>query len=111
MKSRKTRLMVCFGVFCALLLAGASWYSLACNGGRLVYPMDFSTYTFRPQDLPMLIACGLVILYVLSLAVLLVRCVLANRRRQADASTARAINPKFGFLGFLGFVPTAAIMA
>ena len=40
-KRFKTGLILA-GAACALLLAAASWYAVACQEGRLVYPMDFS---------------------------------------------------------------------
>ena len=88
----------------ALLLAAASGYSMAFNGGRLVEPMDFSTYVFRAGDLPMLLTLALTVCYVGYLVVLLVRFTLANSRRQASASTARPVDPRLGLLGLLGFL-------
>ena len=43
MKKKCVRRTVLLGAACALLLAAASGYSMAFNGGRLVEPMDFST--------------------------------------------------------------------
>lgn len=104
MKQHSVRRIVLPGVICALLLAAASVYSMAFNGGRLVEPMDFSTYVFRAGDLPMLLALALTVCYVGYLVVLLVRFTLANSRRQASARTARAVNPRLGLLGLLGFL-------
>lgn len=104
MKQHSVRRIVLPGVICALLLAAASGYSMAFNGGRLVEPMDFSTYVFRAEDLPMLLALALTVCYAGYLVVLLVRYTLSSRRRQASASTARPVNPRLGLLGLLGFL-------
>ena len=104
MKQHSVRRIVLPGVICALLLAAASGYSMAFNGGRLVEPMDFSTYVFRAGDLPMLLALALTVCYVGYLVVLLVGYTLSSRRRQASARTARAVNPRLGLLGLLGFL-------
>ncbi len=50
MKKKCVRRTVLLGAACALLLAAASGYSMAFNGGRLVEPMDFSTYVFRASS-------------------------------------------------------------
>lgn len=104
MKKKCVRRTVLLGAACALLLAAASVYSMAFNGGRLVEPMDFSTYVFRAGDLPMLLALALTVCYVGYLVVLLVRYTLSSRHRQASARTARAVNPRLGLLGLLGFL-------
>ena len=104
MKQHPVRRTALLGVVCALLLAAASWYSVAFNGGRLVEPMDFSTYVFQPEDLPMLIALALTVCYVGYLVVLLVRYTLANRHRQSSARTVRPVDPRLGLLGLLGFL-------
>ena len=98
------RRMLLLGAVCLLLLGGSTWYAVRFNGSRLVVPMDFSTYVFRPQDLPMILSMLLLILYVLCLAGLLVRWAFAEKRRQAGSPVTRTINPKLGFLGFLGFL-------
>ena len=101
MKKKCVRRTVLLGAACALLLAAASGYSMAFNGGRLVEPMDFSTYVFRAGDLPMLLALALTVCYVGYLVVLLVGYTLSSRHRQASA---RAVNPRLGLLGLLGFL-------
>ncbi len=98
MKQHSVRRIVLPGVICALLLAAASGYSMAFNGGRLVEPMDFSTYVFRA------LALALTVCYAGYLVVLLVRYTLSSRHRQASARTARAVNPRLGLLGLLGFL-------
>ena len=102
MKKFKGKITVILGVVVVLLLAAASWYSIVFNDWRLVAPTDFSTYTFTPRDLPMLISGALFVLYVLYLGILLCRAIIANKLRQADTKTTRKLNPKLGLLGFLG---------
>ena len=78
-KRLKTGLILA-GAACALLLAAASWYAVTCQEGRLVYPMDFSVYTFQAGDLPMWLAIGALWLYVLALSALLLRALWRGRR-------------------------------
>lgn len=103
MKKFNWKFTVILGAIVVLLLAGANWYSITFNDWRLVAPMDFSTYEFRPQDLPMWVAVLLVNLYVLYLMVLLIWAVVANKRRLAKTKTTRKLDPKLGLLGFTGF--------
>ena len=103
MKKKHTLFPIIAGIICVLLLAAASWYSVTYNDSRLVAPTDFSAYRFQVQDLPMIIGIVLFCLYILYLGVLLVRGILANRRRENEESMTRRISPKLGFLGFLGF--------
>lgn len=104
MKKPSVKFTVILGVIVVLLLAGASWYSIMFNDWRLVVPVDLSTYEFVPQDLPMIISTLLFVLYVLYLAALLLRAVIASKRRQETANTTRRLNPKLGLLGFTGFL-------
>ena len=94
--------MLLLGAVSLLLLGGSSWYAVCFNSSRLVAPMDFSAYVFRPQDLPMSLSMVLLTLYVLCLVSLLVRWAFAEKRRQAGSPVTRTIHPKLGFLGFLG---------
>ena len=89
------------GLLCAALTAGAVWFDLARNGGRLVYPMH--SYVFRPTDIPMLLALFLDALYVLYLAAWIVRAAVRQKRQTAESGRTRRLSPKFGLLGFLGF--------
>ena len=99
-KRFKTGLILA-GAACALLLAAASWYAVACQEGRLVFPMDFSAYTFQAGDLPMWIAIGALGLYVLALSALLLRALWRGRR--SPQRFTRTLSPRLGLLGFLGF--------
>lgn len=103
MKKINTKLTIFFGVVCTLLVALSSWYAVNFNESRLVSPMDFSEYTFRMKDLPMIVSIALLGLYILYLFILLVRGIIINRRKGVTARATRTINPKLGFLGFFGF--------
>lgn len=104
MKKSKVKFTIIQGVVVVLLLVASVWYSIQFNDWRLVVPTDFSTYEFVPQDLPMLISTTLFVLYVLYLAVLILRAAVAEKRRQKTANTTRRLNPKLGLLGFAGFL-------
>ena len=100
---KRTKLTICLGVICALLVAISSWYTMAYNNSRFIAPMDLSEYVFRAQDLPMIISGVFFALYVVYLVVLLLRYIMTNRRRELTLQSTRIINPKLGFLGLLGF--------
>lgn len=101
MSKRCKIFLIAAGAACAVLLAAASAYALTCQGGRLVCPTDFSSYTFQAGDLPMWIALGALWLYVLLLAVLLIRAIWRGRRQPRRFT--RTLDPRLGLLGFLGF--------
>lgn len=100
---KRTKLTICIGVICALLVAISSWYTIAFNNSRFIVPMDLSEYVFRVQDLPMIISGVLLALYIVFLVVLLLRATLTNKRKELTMKSTRAVNPKLGFLGLLGF--------
>lgn len=104
MKRGKVKRVILVGIVCILLLAAASWYSVTYNEARLVVPMDYSTYVFRPQDLPMIAAILVFVAYIVYLVLLLVRAVLSNRNRARNTQVTRAVDPRLGFLGFLGLL-------
>ena len=90
---KRTKLTICLGVICALLVAISSWYTIAFNNSRFIVPMDLSEYVFRVQDLPMIISGVLLTLYIVNIVVLFLESI----------KSTRTINPKLGFLGLLGF--------
>ena len=61
-----TRWLIAGGLVLAVMLASCA-YSVLYNESRWVAPMDLSTYQFRIQDLPMLIAVPLFAVYILGL--------------------------------------------
>lgn len=103
MKKINTKLTIFAGVVCALLVVLSSWYTITFNDSRFIAPMNFSEYTFRTKDLPMIVSGLLLVLYILYLCVLLVRGIITNKRKGVTGQSIRTINPKWGFLGFLGF--------
>lgn len=103
MKKINTKLTIFAGVVCALLVVLSSWYTITFNDSRFIAPMNFSEYTFRTKDLPMIVSGLLLVLYILYLCVLLVRGIITNKRKGVTGQSTRTINPKWGFLGFLGF--------
>ena len=104
MRKQTIRCFVAAGVGCAVLMAAAVWYSITFNESRLVEPMDFSTYVFRPQDLPMILACAAVAVYALCLAAAVLRASFRARRNPADTAYTRRVDPRLGWLGLLGFL-------
>ena len=100
---KRTKLTICLGVICALLVAISSWYTIAFNNSRFIVPMDLSEYVFRVQDLPMIISGVLLTLYIVNIVVLFLESIKTNRRRELTLQSTRTINPKLGFLGLLGF--------
>lgn len=100
---KRTKLTICLGVICALLVAISSWYTIAFNNSRFIVPMDLSEYVFRVQDLPMIISGVLLTLYIVNIVVLFLESIKINRRRELTLQSTRTINPKLGFLGLLGF--------
>ena len=99
---KRTKLTICLGVICALLVAISSWYTIAFNNSRFIVPMDLSEYVFRVQDLPMIISGVLLTLYIVNIVVLFLESIKTNRRRELTLQSTRTINPKLGFLGLLG---------
>lgn len=96
---KKKKFLLLGGLTCLLLCLLSSWYSVRFNEARLVGPMDFSTYVFRPQDLPMLLSIGITCIYIF---VLFISLFLTKRRLQVNKT--RPVSPKLGYLGFLGFM-------
>lgn len=103
MKKNEKLYLLAGGLGCALLMTASAWYTLRCNDARLLAPMEWSEYTFRMRDLPMLASGILLALYLLGALVLVGKEVLVKKGKKADARFTRAVSPKMGFLGFLGF--------
>ncbi len=103
MKNSKKKLTIIFGVICAVLTAVSSWYTIAFNDSRLIAQTDLSEYTFRVQDLPMIISIILLSLYIMYLFVLLIQSVFANKHTEETARFTGTVSPKLGLLGICGF--------
>lgn len=82
MKKPDLKLTILLGIVCLLLLAASSWYTIAYNDSRLIGPTDISEFAFRMQDIPMLFSLLLFVLYFLYLFALLIRGIIANKRRK-----------------------------
>lgn len=102
--TKKWKIWAGAGVVCVLVLLAAVWYSVQYNGGRLVSPMDFGSYTFHARDFPMVFALVLVWGYAAALVASLILASLHSQRRTAQSRTTRQLNPKLGLLGFFGFL-------
>lgn len=104
MKSNKRKLAIVWGIIVLIFTAASSWYTIKFNEARFIVPMDLSTYSFRLQDLPMIVSGVFLTIYILCLAVLLVRASIIQRRTANTKNTSRKVNPRLGFLGLLGFL-------
>lgn len=101
MKKNTKKTFIILGILCALSTAISIWHSITFNDSRLIVPMEFSEYTFRLADLPMLLSISFLALYLLCLFAMLSHA--ASRKQKSERIT-RSINPKLGFLGFAGFL-------
>ena len=101
---KRAKLWIGSGIFCVLMLLASSWYAVTYNDSRLVVPMDFASYTFQVNDLPMIFSVFLTCIYILALFTALMLHAYNMRRQQAKSNTTRKLNPKLGLLGFLGFL-------
>lgn len=104
MKKNKVKIWVGCGIACIAALLASVWYAVAFNGSRLVVPMDLGSYSFIPQDLPMILSTVLTCIYFLALFLFLFIRAGKSRRELAKTNTTRKINPKLGLLGLLGFL-------
>ncbi len=103
MNKKQVRRLVILWVACAVLLAAASAYSLLCNSGRWVQPMDLSRYVFSVKDLPMLAAGGCIALCAVYTAAAVIRAAFPAKRNGEPRYT-RTVPPVFGWCGLLGFL-------
>lgn len=69
---RTVKIFIACGAGCILLLLLSSWYAVTFQQGRLVSPVRFEDYSFRVQDLPMILSLSLLSLYVVALFVALI---------------------------------------
>ena len=111
MKKNKVKLWAGCGIFCIAAMVLSTWYAVTFNDSRLVVPMDFGSYSFIPQDLPMLLSVSLFGLYALALCFLLVRSIRKNKRATTRPHRTRRVPPRLGFLGLLGFLGFAGFWA
>ncbi len=111
MKKNKVKLWAGCGIFCIAAMVLSTWYAVTFNDSRLVVPMDFGSYSFIPQDLPMLLSVSLFGLYALALCFLLVKSIRKNKRDTTRTNRSRRVHPRLGFLGLLGFLGFAGFWA
>lgn len=104
MKRNLLKRLVIPGILTAVLFAAAIVYTAFFNGGRFIAPMDYSTYVYRPADLPVLLAGGLLAAYVLYLAGTVLWVAFSVRKKPRDLTHTRRLNPGLGFLGLFGFL-------
>lgn len=100
----KTKLLILTGSAIAAAMILSVLYDLTYNSGRLVYPMDFSTYIFQFSDLPMLLSGLALFIYIILLVVYIFKTIFKNKKAMSTSTKTRKINPKLGYLGFLGFL-------
>ena len=102
MNKTNVRRMVVPGVLCVVFTVISAWHSVKYNNARIIKPMDYSEYTFRIQDLPMILSIGFIILYVLYLFFLMVKEIRVRNSIEANTQTVRNISPGYGLFGFFG---------
>lgn len=93
------------------LEGGALAYDALANDARIIRPID-AAYRFRPTDLPLMLATGLLVAGVLFLCV---RFLLRLRRQNgtAAAGVTRRLDPRcgwFGLAGLCGFLGVPAYL-
>ncbi|MCI9196092.1 MAG: DUF3796 domain-containing protein [Angelakisella sp.] len=104
MKNNKVKLWTGGGIICVVAMLLSVWYAITFNDSRLVVPMDFSRYSFIPQDLPMILSVSLFCIYTIALCLSLLIAARKNKRDITRSNTTRRIDPRLGFLGLLGFL-------
>ena len=94
-----------------LLQFAAVFYASVYNEGRLVKPMDFSTYQFHTNDLPMIIATACFVIYMFYFIFsMIISSFKVNKVNKEEKNKTRSLNPKFGWFGFFGFFGFFGIM-
>ena len=93
-----------------LLQFAAVFYASVYNEGRLVKPMDFSTYQFQTNDLPMIIATACFVIYMFYFIFSMIISSFKVNKVNKEKNKTRSLNPKFGWFGFFGFFGFFGIM-
>lgn len=99
MKHSTLKNIVLPGIFCAACLGASVWYSVVFNHSRLIAPTDFSTYVFRVQDLPLMLAYILCAAYLIWL---FVRGFQHVQQQKSSATTRTRAAGLFRLIGLLG---------
>lgn len=76
-------------------------YDALANQSRIIRPMDFSTYSFRLSDLPLMAMTAIFVVYVFYTVIRIVIYQIRNGGRN-NAGMTRKLNPHFGWFGFAG---------
>ena len=97
-------------VILIILQFAAVFYASVYNEGRLVEPMDFSTYQFQMNDLPMIVVTGCLVIYMFYFVISMIKNSLKVNRTNREKNKTRSLNPKFGWFGFFGFFGFFGIM-
>ncbi len=103
MKKNKVKIWFGCGIFCIAAVLLSVWHAVVLNDSRLVVPMDFGSYSFCPKDLPMLLSVSLLCVYVFALFIQLFIQIGKNKKHIAETNMTRRVDPRWGFLGLLGF--------
>ena len=103
MKKNKVKFWFGCGIFCIAAVLLSVWHAVVLNDSRLVVPMDFGSYSFCPKDLPMLLSVSLLCVYVFALFIQLFIQIGKNKKHIAETNMTRRVDPRWGFLGLLGF--------
>ena len=106
MSKSKVIKLAALGICCLLYCIAAGWHANTYNNGRILKPMDYSTYVFNPMDIPMIVAVILVDAYIIFLIASIVRALINYRKGDKFGYTRRmsSMLGLAGFLGLLGFV-------
>ena len=91
-----------------ILEFAAVGYDALFNESRIIHPIDFATYQFRPTDAPLLLATLMLVIYVVCLAFSAVILELRKGKTGEGADggqrITRKLNPAYGWLGITGFL-------
>ena len=85
-------------------------YDALANQSRIIRPMDFSTYSFRLSDLPLMAMTAIFVAYVFYTVIRTIIYQIRNGGRN-DARMTRKLNPHFGWFGFAGLLGFMGIPA
>ena len=77
-------------------------YDAFVNDSRIIRPVDFSTYSFRLSDLPLIVMTAVFVVYVFYMVIRMLVYQWKNRGSN-DTGMTRKLNPRFGWFGFAGF--------
>ena len=103
-KQNTKKSLLLIGITLVVLLLLSVGYDLTFNAGRITYPMDYANYTFRLNDLPLMLSVLLISIYIIVLFAVLIIKSIQKQQKQQQLNRTRKMNAKLGYLGFLGFL-------